>query len=85
MKRLRLFEITVMRNMFGSKWGDLTGEWRRLDNEPHDLYSALTITWVIKSRQMTSAGRVAQTAEQRGAYRVLVGKFEGKKLVGTYM
>jgi len=49
--------------MFESKWGYLTGEWRRLDNEPHDLYSAPTIIWVIKSRQMTSAGHVAQTAE----------------------
>jgi len=46
--------------MFGFKWDGLTGEWRRLHNEPHDLYSAPTIIWVIKSRQMTSAGQVAQ-------------------------
>jgi len=62
-QRLRLFENRVMKNMFGSKWGNLTGEWRRLYNETHDLYSALTIIWVIKSKQMTSAGHVAQTVE----------------------
>ena len=34
---------------------------------------------VIKSRRMRWAGHVARMGEKRGAYRILVGKPEGKK------
>ena len=37
---------------------------------------------VIKSRRMRWAGNVARMGEERGAYRVLVGKPEGKRPVG---
>jgi len=37
---------------------------------------------VIKSRRMRWAGHVARTGEERGAYRVLVGKSEGKRPIG---
>ena len=37
------------------------------------------IVCVIKSRRMRWAGHVARMGERRGAYRVLVGKSEGKK------
>ena len=37
---------------------------------------------VIKSRRMRWAGHVAHTGEERGVYRVLVGKQEGKRLLG---
>ena len=37
---------------------------------------------VIKSRRMRWAGHVARMREERGAYRVLVGKPEGKRLLG---
>jgi len=37
---------------------------------------------VIKSRGMRSAGHVARTGEERGVYRVLVGKPEGRRPVG---
>ena len=37
---------------------------------------------VIKSRGMRWAGHVACMGEERGAYRVLVGKPEGKKPLG---
>jgi len=33
--------------------------------------------WVIKSRRMRWAGHVARMGEERGVYRVLVGKPEG--------
>ena len=43
-------------------------------------------TWdvrrVIKSRRMRWAGHVARMSKERGAYRVLVGKPEGKKPLG---
>ena len=37
---------------------------------------------VIKSRRMRWAGHVACMGEKRGAYRVLVGKLEGKRPLG---
>ena len=37
---------------------------------------------VIKSRRMKWAGHVARMREERGAYRVLVGKPEGKTPLG---
>ena len=42
-------------------------------------YSSPNIVLVIKSRRMTWAGHVARMDEERGAYRVLVGKPEGKR------
>ena len=37
--RLSVFENGVLRNMFGTKRDDVTGEWRRLHNEGlNDLY-----------------------------------------------
>jgi len=36
----RLFENRVLRIIFGTKRGEVTGEWRRLHNEVlYDLYS----------------------------------------------
>jgi hypothetical protein len=37
---------------------------------------------VVKSRRMRWAGHVARMGEDRGVYRVLVGKPEGKKPLG---
>ena len=56
------------------------GEWRRLHNEElNDLYSSPHIVQVIKLRRMRWAGHVACMGVERGVYRVLVGKPEGKK------
>ena len=37
---------------------------------------------VIKSRRMRWAGHVARVGEERGVYRVLLGKPEGKRRLG---
>ena len=37
---------------------------------------------VIKSRRMRWAGHVARMGEERGVYRVLVGKPEGRRSLG---
>jgi len=42
----------------------------------------LVIVGVVKSRQMRWAGHVARMGEDRGVYRVLVGKPEGKRPLG---
>jgi hypothetical protein len=48
----------------------------------HSLYSSPNIVRVIKSRRMRWAGHIARIGEGRGAYRVLVGRPEGKRPLG---
>ena len=72
-----------MRRIFGPRRDEVTGQWRRLHNEElSDLYSSPNIVRVIKSRRMRWAGLVARMGEERGAYRVLVGKPEGRRPLG---
>jgi hypothetical protein len=40
---------------------------------------------MIKSRRMRLAGRVACMEKKRDAYRILVGKLEGKRPLGRQM
>ena len=49
------------------------------NEELNDLYSTPSIVRVIKLRRMRWAGHVAHMGEERGLYRVLVGKPEGKR------
>jgi hypothetical protein len=78
--RLRVFEYRVLRRIFGPKRDEVTGKWRRLYNkEPHALYSTPDIIRVIKSRRLSWTRHVARMGEIRGAYRVLVGKSEGRE------
>jgi hypothetical protein len=56
---------------------------RRLHNrELYALYSSPNIIRVIKSRRLRWAGHVARMGESGGAYRVLVGKPEGRRPLG---
>jgi hypothetical protein len=69
--------------MFGPKSDEVTGGWRKLHNkELCDLYSSPSIIRIIKSRRMRWAEQVAQMGEKRNTYRLLVGKSEGKTLLG---
>ena len=69
----------MLRKIFGPRRDEVTGEWRRLHNEElNDLYSSPNIVRVIKSRSMIWAGHVAHMGEERGVYRVLMGKPEGR-------
>ena len=82
-RKLRVFEKMELRRIFGRRWDEVTGKGRRLHNEElNDLYSSPNIVWVIKSRRMRWAGYVARMGEERGVYRVLVGKPEGRRPLG---
>jgi hypothetical protein len=61
----------------------VTGGWRKLHNEElHGLYSSPTAIRMIKSRRMRWAGHVVRMREKRNAYRILMGKQEGKRPLG---
>jgi hypothetical protein len=74
-----VFENRVLRRIFGPKRDEVTGGWRKLNNEElHGLYSSPSIVRVIKARKVRWAGHVARMGEVRGAYNILVGKPEGR-------
>ena len=78
-RKLRVFDNMVLRRIFGPRRDEVTGDWRRLHNEElHDFYCSPNIVRVIKWRRMRWAGHVARMGEERGTYRFLVGKPEGK-------
>jgi hypothetical protein len=75
--------LRVLRRIFGPKRDGVTGGWRKLHNEElHDLYSSPSIIGMMKSRRMRWVGYVARIREKRNAYRILVGKPEGKRPLG---
>jgi hypothetical protein len=79
---LRVFENRVLR-IFGPKGDEVTESWRKLRNEEiHNLCSSPGIIGMIKSRRMRWAGHVARMGAEKNAYRILVGKPEGKRPLG---
>jgi hypothetical protein len=78
-----VFENRVLRKIFGRKRDEVTGEWRRLHNEElNNLYSLPNIIRVIKSRRIWWLGHVTCMGEGRGAYRIWVGRPEGRRPLG---
>jgi len=76
-RKLRVFEIMVLRRIFGPRRDEVTGEWRRLHNEElNDLHPSPIIVRVIKSRSMRWVGHVACMGEERGE------EPEGKRPLG---
>ena len=84
-RKLRVFENMVLRRIFGPRREEVTGEWRKLHNEELNyLYSSPNIVRVIKSRRTRWAGHVARMGEERGVFRVLLGKPEGRRPLGRH-
>jgi hypothetical protein len=78
-RRPRVFENIVLRKIFGPKRDEVTGDWRRLRNEElHDQCSSPNIIWAIKSRRVRWTEHVACREDRRDAYRILVGRPDGK-------
>ena len=76
---LGAFENRGLRNTLGPERDEVTGEWRKLQNEKlNDLYCTSNIIWLIKSGRVRWAGHVAHTV-----YRVLVGRPEGMRQLGS--
>jgi hypothetical protein len=77
-----VFENRVLR-IFGPKRDEVMGNWRKLHNgELHNLYSSQNIIRMIKTRRMRWTGHVARMGAKRNAYRIWVGKPEGKRTIG---
>ena len=73
-----MLENNELRKIFGAKRDEITGEWRKL----HALYSSPNIIRSLKSRRLRWAGHLPCMEQSRNAYRVLVGKPEGKRPLG---
>jgi hypothetical protein len=82
-QRLRVFQNRVLRRISGPKRDKVTEGWRKLHNKKlRALYSSPSIIRMIKSRRMKWVGHVAWMGKERNAYRLLVGKLEGKRPLG---
>ena len=61
-----MFENRVLRVIFGPKRDEVTGEWRKIQNEElNNLYCSPNIVRVIKLRRMRLEGHVARMGERR--------------------
>jgi len=65
-RRRRVFGNKVLRRIFGPNKDEVTDEWRKL----HYSGDQIEMGWT---------GHVARMGERRGAYRVTVGKPEGRR------
>jgi hypothetical protein len=81
--RLGVFENRVLRRIFGPKRDEVIGGWRKLHNEElHDLYSSPSIIRIMKAKRMRWVVHVTRMGEKTNAYRLLMGKPEGKRPLG---
>jgi hypothetical protein len=72
----------VLRRIFRPKSDEIIGGWRKLHNEElHNLYSLPNLIRMIKLGRVIWARYVARMGK-KNAYRVLVGKPEGKEPLG---
>jgi hypothetical protein len=74
------YDIKIANRCFEN---EVTEEWRKLHNEElHNLYFSPNIIKMMKSRRMRWAGRVVRMGETKNAFRILMGKPEGRRPLG---
>jgi hypothetical protein len=79
---LRVSENRVLRRIFGPNREEVARGCRTLHNEElHNLYASPNVVRMIKIR-VRWAYHLARTGEMRNAYKILVGKPEGKTRLG---
>jgi hypothetical protein len=72
-------ENRVLGRIFQHKRDEVTGDWRKLQNEElHNLYSSPNIIRIIISMRMRWAGKLVRMGKMRNMYIILVGRPEGK-------
>jgi CTP synthase (UTP-ammonia lyase) len=77
-----VFENRELKRMFGPNRDEIIRGWRKLhDEEFHNLNSSPNIIKMIKSRRIKWLGHVARMGEKRIAYRDLLVKLEGKRVL----
>jgi hypothetical protein len=80
--RLKVFENRVLKTFEPKREGILRG-WRKVRNEEIlNLYSSPNILRMIKSRRMRWTEHVEHMGQKSSAYRILLGKAEGKRQIG---
>jgi len=80
--RLRVFSVRLLRKIFGLKWDEVTGEYRRLHKEElYALYSSPDIMRMITSRRMRWAGHVAHMGDRK-LHIDFGGRLERKRPLG---
>jgi hypothetical protein len=74
-----MFKHRVLRKIFRHKREEVPPGWRKLQNEDlHGLYCSLNSMMVITPRRKRWAGNAVHMTK-RNAYKVFVGKSEGKR------
>jgi hypothetical protein len=73
----------MLRRIFGLKRDEVMEDWKKLHNEKlHNLHFSPNIIRMTKSSGIMWGERVEGMEEKRNAYRVLMGKSEGKRSLG---
>jgi hypothetical protein len=79
-----MLQNRVLREMLEPEMKEVAGEWRKLHHEElHDLYCSPNAIRVIMSSRMRWTGHVARRGEKIYTFRVLMGKPEGKRPLGS--
>jgi hypothetical protein len=80
--RLRVFKNRLLRKIFGPKSVQVTGKWKRLQNEElYALYPSPNIIQVIKSRRMRWVGHVSCMEGQERCIQGFGGETRGKETI----